>query len=140
MKHRTLFDIANMSVITPSEDQSEEVFEATAEDLDMFVRAGGTIDFSMWSQLNDYSKRCLVGAVYERRVELVYMIGVAMEEHGPEKVWSMLDDGELLKDKVSEHITDVAALKAAEAVRDEPISNSPTDSAQNVVNKLAGNK
>ena len=45
------FDIANKSIITPVEDQTEEVMDATAEDLQRFVRAGGSIDFGTWSQL-----------------------------------------------------------------------------------------
>ena len=115
------YDIANMSVVAPGEDQSDEVLLATANDLDKFIRAGGVIDFQTWSQLNEYSKDVLVGAEFERRVEMAYMVAVAAGEYGPEKVWAMLDDGELLKDKVAEELSISAAIRAAGALQGESV-------------------
>ena len=106
------YDKANISIIRPIEEQEAEVMDATAEDLMRFVRAGGSIDFDTWSQLNSFSKDCLVSAKYEWRVEFVYMIAKGIrEEYGPEQIWSMLDGGEELKDKVAGDITDEAASK-----------------------------
>ena len=135
------FDIANMSVISPQPDQAEDVMEATALDLERFIKAGGTIDFKTWSELNDYSKDVLIGAEFERRVEFCYMIGVAAEKHGPAKIWAMLDEGELLRDTVAEHLAMSAAVEAAERLqKNESVSSGPSDSAQAISGNLARNE
>ena len=121
------FDIANLSVIAPEESQADEVCSATADDLERFIRAGGKIDLNSWSQLNEFSKDCLVAASHELRIEAIYMIGKAMEEYGPEKVWAMMDEGELFKDKVAEDMADAAAINVAGSINNESVSNSPTN-------------
>ena len=135
------FDIANKSIITPVEDQTEEVMDATAEDLQRFVMAGGSIDFGTWSQLNSFSKDCLVAAAYEWRVEFAYIIAKGItEDYGPEHIWSMLDGGEALKDKVADEIVDEAARKAAESLENEHLSGSTADTVQAEAGNVAGDE
>ena len=135
------FDKANTSIIRPAEDQIDEVLDATAEDLQRFIRAGGSIDFDSWSQLNEFSKDCLVTAKYEWRVEFVYMIAKGVrEKYGPEQIWAMLDGGESFKDKVAEDQADIAAFKAAESIEDESVPSGSTDKIQAQAGDLARNK
>ena len=138
------FDIANKSIVTPMEEQAEEVMDATAEDLMRFVRAGGAIDFQTWASLNEFSKDCLCQARYEWRVELVFMISKAVrEKYGPEQIWAMLDGGEALKDKAADEATAVAAVKAAqnmESEADESVPSGATDTIQVGPSGLAGNE
>ena len=138
------FDIANKSVVTPMEEQAEEVMDATAEDLMRFVRAGGAIDFQTWASLNEFSKDCLCQARYEWRVELVFMIAKAVrEKYGAEQIWSMLDGGEALKNKAADEVTADAALNAAknmESKADESVPSGATDPIPSGPISLAGNK
>jgi len=136
------FDIANKSIVTPMEDQANEVMDATAEDLMRFVRAGGSIDFQTWASLNEFSKDCLVSARYEWRVEHVYMIAKAVrEKYGPEQIWSMLDGGEALKNKAADEMSAESAIEAAvklEREAHEPVPSGTTDTIQAEASSLAG--
>ena len=138
------FDIANKSIVTPMEDQAEEVMDATAEDLMRFVRAGGSIDFQTWASLNEFSKDCLCQAKYEWRVELVFMIAKAVrEKYGAEQIWAMLDGGAALKDQAADEVTVDAALKAAKNMErraDESVPSGATDTIPSGPSSLAGNK
>lgn len=138
------FDKACKSILNPVEEQVDEVLDAVAEDMLRFVRAGGKIDLNSWTELNEFTKDCLIGARYEWRVEFVYMVAKAVrEKYGPEQIWSMLDGGEVLKDRVADDVADAAALNAAREVerqRNEPVPSRPADAVQAEANPVAGNK